>query len=59
MYSSHMLLILSVMDSLVLAKPKSKLVFMHAWRHMLFTRWLVDCLYFATPKGRCVCLMHS
>ena len=42
-----------------LATPKSKRVLLHAWRCMLFTRWFVYSLYFATPKGRCVCLMHS
>ena len=63
-FSSHIashgvLLILPVLDSLILATPKSKRVLMHAWRCMLFTRWFVDSLHFATPKSRRVCLMHS
>ena len=53
------LLILPVLDSLILATPKSKRVLMHAWRCMLFTRWFVDSLHFATLKSRRVCLMHS
>ena len=57
--SYGVLLILPVLDSLVLATPKSKRVLMHAWRCMLFTRWFVDSLHFATPKSRRVCLMHS
>ena len=57
--SYGVLLILPVLDSLILATPKSKRVLMHAWRCMLFTRWFVDCLHFATPKSRRVCLMHS
>ena len=48
-----------VLDTLVLAMPKSKRVLMHARRCMLFTRWFVDSLHFATPKTRRVCLMHS
>ena len=57
--SYGVLLILPVLDSLILATPKSKRVLMHAWRCMLFTRWFVDSLHFATPKSRRVCLMHS
>ena len=57
--SYGILLILPVLDSLILATPKSKRVLMHAWRCMLFTRWFVDSLHFATPKSRRVCLMHS
>ena len=57
--SYGVLLILPVLDSFVLATPKSKRVLMHAWRCMLFTRWLVDSLHFATPKTRRVCLMNS
>ena len=57
--SYGVLLILRVLDSLILATPKSKRVLMHAWRCMLFTRWFVDSLHFATPKSRRVCLMHS
>ena len=57
--SYGVLLILPVLDSLILATPKSKRVLMHAWRCMLFTRWVVDSLHFATPKSRRVCLMHS
>ena len=53
------LFIRPVLDSLILATPKSKRVLMHAWRCMLFTRWFVDSLHFATPKSRRVCLMHS
>ena len=57
--SYGVLLLLPVLDSLILATPKSKRVLMHAWRCMLFTRWFVDSLHFATPKSRRVCLMHS
>ena len=57
--SYGVLLILPVLDSLVLATPKSKRVLMHARRCMLFIRWFVDSLHFATPKSRRVCLMHS
>ena len=57
--SYGVLLILPVLDSLILATPKSKRVLMHAWRCMLFTRRFVDSLHFATPKSRRVCLMHS
>ena len=57
--SYGVLLILPVLDSLILATPKSKRVLMHARRCMLFTRWFVDSLHFATPKSRRVCLMHS
>ena len=57
--SYGVLLILPVLDSLILATPKSKRVLMHAWRCMLFTLWFVDYLHFATPKSRRVCLMHS
>ena len=57
--SYGILLILPVLDSLILATPKSKRVLMHAWRCMLSTRWFVDSLHFATPKSRRVCLMHS
>ena len=57
--SYGVLLILPVLDSLILATPKSKRVLMHAWRCILFTRWFVDSLHFATPKSRRVCLMHS
>ena len=57
--SYGVLLILPVLDSLVLATPKSKRVLMHARWCMLFTRWFVDSLHFATPKSRRVCLMHS
>ena len=57
--SYGVLLILPVLDSLILATPKSKRVLMHAWRCMLFTRWFVDSLHFGTPKSRRVCLMHS
>ena len=57
--SYGVLLILPVLDSLILATPKSKRVLMHAWRCMLFTRWFVDSLHFAPPKSRRVCLMHS
>ena len=58
-FTHCVLLILPVLDSLILATPKSKRVLMHAWRCMLFTRWFVDSLHFATPKSRRVCLMHS
>ena len=58
--ASHgVLLILPVLDSLILATPKSKRVLMHAWRCMLFTRWFVDSLHFVMPKIRRVCSMHS
>ena len=57
--SYGVLLILPVLDSLILATPKSKRVLLHAWRCMLFTRWFVDSLHSATPKSRRVCLMHS
>ena len=57
--SYGVLLILPVGDSLFLGTPKSKRVLMHAWRCMLFTRWFVYSLYFATPKSRRVCLLHS
>ena len=57
--SYGVLVILPVLDSLVLATPKSKRVLMHAWRCMLFTCWFVDSLHFATPNSRRVCLMHS
>ena len=57
--SYGVLLLLPVLDSLVLAMPKSKRVLMHAWRCMLVTRWFVDSLHFAAPKSRRVCLMHS
>ena len=57
--SYGVLLILPVLDSLILATPKSKRVLMHAWRCMLFMRWFVDSLHFATPMSRRVCLMHS
>ena len=57
--SYGVLLVLPVLDSLVLATPKSKRVLMHAWRCMLFTRWFVDSLHFATPESRRVCSMHS
>ena len=53
--SYGVLLILPVLDSLILTTPKSKRVLMHAWRCMLFTRWVVDSLHFATPKSRRVC----
>ena len=57
--SYGVLLILPVLDSLILATPKSERVLMHTWRCMLFTRWSLDSLHFATPKSRRVCLMHS
>ena len=57
--SYGVLLILPLLDSYILATPKSKRVLMHAWRCMLFTRWFVDSLHFATPKSRRVCLLHS
>ena len=57
--SYGVLLILPVMDSLILAMPNGKRVLMLAWRHMLLNRWFADSLYFATPKSRRVCLMHS
>ena len=57
--SYGVLLILPILDSLILATPKSKRVLMHAWRCMLFTRRFVDSLHFGTPKSRRVCLMHS
>ena len=57
--SYRVLLILPVLDSFFLATPKSKRVLMHAWRCMLFTRWFVYALYFATPKDRRDCVMHS
>ena len=39
--SYEVLLILPVLDSLILATPKSKRVLLHAWRCMLFTPWFV------------------
>ena len=57
--SYGVLLILPVLDSLILATPKSKRVLMLAWRHMPLNHWFADSLYFATPKSRRVCLMHS